>query len=235
MKDIRRIRVLATLGVVLLALIPVCTRIDRPYIWRLRGDTLVNALDSAEYECRAWTPGKQGVVYSWEVSRGRLAWDYDSLVKWYTPETSGSVVMRLTAVNEWDLTDRDSLMIEVSPVTRTVLSYDGGVKALSYREWRDSLRAGYLLDGDFRVDTNTVSFFILDSTDRARWARNDSFHGLVSARLTEADSFEVVVRNTGWYSMIVDNRHGKIEKGFRVRVYKTTPVPDSEPGAGPVK
>jgi hypothetical protein len=194
MKDMRWIRVLAAPALALLASSAMCTRPGPLNIWRLRGDTLVKAADSAEYECRAWTPGRGGIIYHWEASRGELAWDY---------------------------TDTDSLLVRVSPVTRTVLDYDGGVKAQYYREWRDSLRAGYLLEGDFSVDTNTVSFFVLDSTDRARWVRNDSFQGLVSVRLAEADSFEVVVQNTGWYSMIIDNRYGKIDD---VQVAPLNPV-----------
>jgi hypothetical protein len=235
MKDERLFRVLAGLALVLLVLVPMCNTPEPPVIWRFRGDTLVKALDSAEYECRTWTRGKHGVVHTWGASRGRLAWDYGTLVRWYAPETSGTASLWVTAVNEWDYVDSDTLQVRVIPVRSTVLSYEGAVKPSSYREWRDSLRAGYLLEGEFRVDTNTVSFFILDSADRVRWAGNDSFEGLVSTAPTEGDTFEVVVRNTGWYSMIVDNRHGQIEKGIQVRVYKTTPVPDSEPGPGPLK
>jgi hypothetical protein len=235
MKDVCSVRVLAAFVLLLLALVPMCTRPEPPVIWRFRGDTLVKALDSAEYSCIAWTRGKHGVVYTWEASRGRLAWDYDTLVKWYAPETSGTASLRVTAVNEWDYNDSDTLLVRVIPVRSTVLSYDGAVKPSSFREWRDSLRAGYLVEGEFRVDTNTVSFFILDSADRVRWAGNDSFDGLVKTKAADEDTFNVVVRNTGWYSMIIDNRSGKVEKGIQVRVYKTTPVPDPEPGAGPLK
>jgi hypothetical protein len=235
MKSKVSVRLLAASVLLLLGLLPRCTRPGPLNIWRLMGDSLVKAADSAEYECRAWTPGRAGVVYHWEASRGRLAWDYDTLVKWYAPETSGTASIRVTAVNEWDYTDSDTLLIRVIPVRSTVLSYDGAVKTSSFREWRDSLRAGYLVEGEFRVDTNTVSFFILDSADRVRWAANDSFEGLVKTRAADEDTFEVVVRSTGWYSMIIDNRSGKVEKGIQVRVYKTTPVPDSEPGAGPLK
>ncbi len=194
-----------------------------PVINSTSGDTVVSANDSATYACNAWDWGLGPIRFHWSCSHGKLAWDSVPSVKWYAPESSGPAVIRVVVTDEDQLAVSDSVDVLVTKVTTTLINFGGAIKAGHFREWQDSLRLGYALEGNFLVDTNLVSFLVLDDSNYWRWVNSQTYECLVARLFTRADTFDTVVPGTDVYHMVLDNSFGKLEKDFWLFVKTTTP------------
>jgi len=200
-----------------------CQQTGPPVIDDIGGDSLVPANDSADYVCYAWDWGLRPIEYDWSCDRGVLGWDSANWVRWHAPESSGPAVIRASVIDEDGLVTTDSQVVEVTEVKTVVIQYWGAVKALEFREWRDSLRIGYEIEGTFSADTG-VSFLVLDDSNYQRWLVRQTYQALVSLQnVVRADSFDTVVGRVGWYNLVIDNRSEKRDRTFGLFVLKTTP------------
>ncbi len=215
-------RLLAVATLVLLAA-PGCKTTGPPTINRIWGDSIVPANDSTDYQCDAWDWNLEPITYAWSCDRGRLGWDSVNLVRWYAPESSGPAVVRGWVTDRDNNVTIDSVVVKVTKVTGTVLSYAGAVRADGFRSWRDSLRLGYRIKGTFSADTGRIGFLVLDDSNFQRWLGRLTYEALVSRTNAEEDSFDTVVGGTAWYNIVVDNRSDKLDKGITLFVQKTTP------------
>jgi hypothetical protein len=209
--------------IALVLVLAACQKTGPPVIASVSGDTVVNALDSAVYDCNAWDWGNGPITYDWSCSRGNLAWDSAFRVKWYAPESSGPAAVKVAVTDLDNLTTRDSIAVRVARLKTTLVDYDGAVKAGEFREWRDSLRLGYELDGRFAVDTSRVAFFVLDDTNYLRWQNNQAYEPLVVRLRARADSFDTVVPSTRYYHFVLDNTAENLDKSLYLFIRKTTP------------
>jgi len=204
-------------------LVPGCTPSGPPVINRIWGDSLVPANDSTDYVCDAWDWGLKPIKYAWSCDRGGLGWDSANWVRWYSPESSGPALIRAWVTDLDSNVTRDSVVVEVQPVTSLVISYSGAVKANDFRSWRDSLRIGYEIRGTFATDSG-VSFLVVDDSNFQRWLGRQNFEALVRLeRIEVLDSFDTTVSSTGWYNLVVDNRSEKRDRTFGLFAQKTSP------------
>jgi len=213
-------------GSVLLALCAVvaaCRKPREPHIEYIFGDTVVTALDSATYDCNAWDWNSKRITYAWSASRGELAWGFGFRVRWYAPESSGPAQVSCVVTNADGFVNSETLVLRVKSLKKTIMDFNGAVKAGEFREWRDSLRAGYRLEGRFAVDTPRVSFLVLDSANYLQWRGDQAYEPLVARFGVKSDSFDTVVPAGLRYYFILDNRNEDTDKGFHLFVRKTTP------------
>ncbi|MEO0082736.1 MAG: hypothetical protein ABIL25_10705, partial [candidate division WOR-3 bacterium] len=189
-----------------------CERTGPPTIEYFVGDTVVNAVDSAVYDCAAWDWGNRPISYDWSCSRGLLAWDSAFRVKWYSPESSGPATLRCLVQDQDGLTAYDSVLIRVRRVRRTVIDYSGAVKTGDFRSWWDTLRIGYEVEGRFVVDTS--SLLVLDDSNFNRWVARQNYSALVERRGVQNDSFRFFVSATGQFHFVVDNTDEKRDRTF---------------------
>jgi len=200
-----------------------CTPEGPPVINRIWGDSLAQANDTSDYACDAWDWGLKPIKYAWSCDRGRFGWDSTNWVRWYAPESSGPAIIRAWVTDLDSNVTRDSIEVEVQPVTSLVISYSGAVKANDFRAWRDSLRMAYEVRGTFVTDTG-VSFLVLDDSNYLRWLGRLTYQALVSlSRVEWLDTFDTVVSSTGWYNLVVDNRDEKRDRTFTLVIHKTSP------------
>jgi len=222
MADLKRYLQISV-GLSVLVLVACKERTGPPVINFTTGDTVVNANDSAIYECEAWDWGLGPVYFHWSCSKGNLAWDSFSLVKWFAPESSGPAVIWVNVTDEDGNSTADSVNLRVAQVKTVLINYSGAVKPGLFRFWQDSLRLGRTVRGSFSVDTNLVSFLILNDTNYRRWVNNQSYEYLVARLFAEEDSFAAAVPNSGIYYFVLDNSYGKMEKVFNLFVEEVTP------------
>jgi len=212
----------------LLLLLGCAEQTGPPTINYVRGDTLAAANDSVELESQAWDWGLAPIAFEWSSPRGRFLQLFEdrtrSVVRWYAPESSGSVTIRVLVSDLDRETATDSLRVTVRKTTTTLVNYQGAVKAGLFRDWPESLRVGHRVKGDFAFeDSAKLSFYVLEESDFQRWLARDSFGWLVARQSSPADTFSATVPTTGWYRAVVDNRAGKLDRNFTLRLSRTTP------------
>lgn len=218
------------LALAMLAVLPAgCRDTGPPTIVKLEGATEVFSGDTAAYSCKAWDWYLEPIWFHWTASRGRVfeqaggPTQTDSYARWAAPESAGPVVVRVAVVDLDSMVTRDSLVVRVKARTRTVINLDGLLKAGQVRTWTDSLSYGHRLRGWFEVDTGRVSFRLLDTGNYRRWAAGDSYAPLFEALQTQDDSVKAEVPASGRYHFMLDNRTGKLEQQFRLRLALTSP------------
>ena len=219
------------LSVILFLLgITACDYSGPPVIGSLEGESAVAAGDSVLYECRAWDRGEwepNPIEYIWEATKGMIVPARQSYSRsqamWYAPESSGKGWVKVRVSDKDGFVTSDSITVEVRQRTVSSLAADGAVKAGQYRLWHDSLRFGHLARGWVSVDTNDVSFRILDQPNYDRWRSGEQYEALFEIERVEEDSIIVDIATTGWYHLVLDNRPGKIEKRFTLRLVVKTP------------
>lgn len=213
---------------ILLLLLAACEETGPPTINYLKGETSVNSSDSALFECQAWDWNDAPVWFEWACSRGSLVVEteeyYYQQVKWFAPESSGSVALRVRVVDEDNEVTTDSLVVNVRRVTKTRISFSAAVKAELFREWRDSLRTSHSVRCEFSVeDSNRLSFYVMDDSNYGLWLDGQPFEALASRESSPEDTFTVRVPRTDWYHYVMDNTEGKQDREFWLRVRTTTP------------
>jgi hypothetical protein len=223
------LRQLAALLLLVLAL-GGCRRDTGPAtIVKFAGPTEVNSGDTAAYECQAWDWYLEPIAFRWSASRGRVIEQAegptrtDSYARWVAPESAGAAVLGVAVIDLDSMFTRDSLVIRVRAVTRTVLSLDGMLKAGEFRAWNDSLSFGHRLRGRFEVDTGRVTLRLLDAENYRRWAAGESSVALFASEQARFDSILAMVPASGRYHTVLDNRSGKIDQQFQLRLVSTSP------------
>ncbi len=207
-----------------------CEYTGPPVIGSLEGESAVAAGDSALYECRAWDQGEwdqNPIEYTWDATRGLIVPARESYARsqamWYAPESSGKGWVKVRVSDSEGFVTSDSIAVETRKRTVSSLAVYGAVKAGQYRVWHDSLRFSHLARGWVSVDTNDVSFRILDLPNYDLWQSGGQYEALLELERVEEDSIIVDVVTTGSYHLVLDNRHGKIEKQFTLRFVVKTP------------
>lgn len=214
----------------LMAALPVgCRNTGPPTITKLEGPTEVPSGDTVDYESEAWDWYLEPIWFYWTASRGTVLEQSGGptrtmgYARWAAPESAGPAVVGVVVVDLDSMIARDSILVSVRTKSRTVLSNDGLLKAGHVRTWSDSLSYGHRLTGWFDVDTGRVTFRLLDTLGFRRWSAGDSYEPLFESQLVRVDSLRVGVRGSGRHYMVLDNRSGKLDQEFRVRLTSTTP------------
>jgi len=216
-------------AVLMMALAAGCRNTGPPTIVRVEGPVEVSSGDTAAYECQAWDWDSEPIRFYWTASRGEVFEQGDeptrsmSYVRWAGPESAGPAVVRVAVVDLDSMVTRDSISVNVRVKSRTVLSADGLLKSGHTRTWSDSLSHGHRLSGWFDVDTGRVSFRLLDTSSYRRWAAGDSYEPLYEAVQVREDSLRLGVPSSGRHYIVLDNRSGKLDQQFRVRLTAVTP------------
>lgn len=201
-----------------------CRRVNRPPIINfVEGDSLVSANDSAEYLCSAWDWELKPITFRWTASRGRFDSDTLARTMWYAPESSGTVQLLASAIDDSGLVTTESTRVRVRPDTATVVDAQGAVKHGGYRRWSGVYLPGYTILGDFEVDTNLVSFRILDDCNFGWWRDSQPYSPLFEMQMVDQDSFRAVVPDYGRYHLVLDNRHDNLDKSFRITARSISP------------
>jgi hypothetical protein len=215
-------------GLALLLLVGCGEQTGPPTINYVKGDNAVVANDRVEIESQAWDWGLAPITFEWTSPRGsflRLFEDRTrSVVRWYAPESSGDVTLRLVVTDLDNETATDTFPVTVRKVTTSLINYQGAVKAGLFRDWPESLRVAHRIKGDFAFEDSTLlSFYVLEEADYQRWLARDSFGWLVARESSPADTFSATVPATDWYRVVVDNRAGKVDRTLNLRLTRTTP------------
>ncbi len=205
-----------------------CRETGPPTIVRVEGDTVVSANDSTTYECIAWDWDYAPIEFTWSSSRGALVVETTTVshsrIRWHAPDSSGPVLIGVVVTDLDGMTDSDSVLVSVAKVTTTLIDCVGAVKTEQYRRWSDGYRPGYAVEGSFSVeDSNQLAFLMLDAPNYSRWVAGQSCDPLVAIESAIESSFSTTIPTGGTYHVLMDNTQGNCDKGFRLRVRRTTP------------
>ncbi|MFO7676409.1 MAG: hypothetical protein R6X12_08855 [bacterium] len=200
-----------------------------PTITAFEGPTEVNSGDTATFECRAWDWYLEPITFAWTASRGRVIEQATgptvtySVARWAAPESAGTAVVRVAVIDLDSMVTGESLAVRVKAVTRTVLNLDGLLKAGELRAWSDSLSYGHRVRGRFEVDTGRVTLRLLDAANYRRWAAGESHEPLFISEQAKFDSIKAMVPASGRHHVVLDNRSGKVDQQFQLRLVTISP------------
>ena len=201
-----------------------CRRENQPpVISSIEGDTAVAANYSGEYHCSAWDWELRDITFKWSATMGSLVPDTLSTVMWHSPESSGAAMLLVEVTDDSGLVTSGILAVRVYRDTSTAVDYRGAVKSASYRRWTDVYLRGGVLVGEFEVDTSLVSFLVLDDSSFGRWLGGEPYVPLLERSSVPDDTFTVEIPEYGTYHMVLDNRQGKMDLAFWIRVRWISP------------
>jgi len=193
-----------------------------PVISSLSGSTDVTAGSSTSYACEASDEDGDVLHYSWTCSSGSLSASTGKSVSWTAPSHSGTANLTVSVSDGEGGTASRSKSVSVSPITATVVDWDGAVQAGYYTYWNVSIQSGYRISGSFSVDAHDITFLILDASNYTNWRNGSSYNYLVRVQRSAGSSFSTTVGTTGAYYLILDNTYSMYTDKFAHLFAQTT-------------
>jgi hypothetical protein len=184
-----------------------------PVIDSISGPSSLSANGNTSLTCFATDPDGDTLTYSWTCQRGRCTPATGRTVTWFAPDTSGNVIVTVTARDGRGGEDVRSKTIGVSKVTTTLLDTMVSVSASSYKAWYAPMKIGYSVWGSFSVqqkiseDAQDINFYVMDSTNFYLWVNNQSSAAIVNKQRSSGTSYSAVVPRTCRYYIVLDNTY----------------------------
>ncbi len=178
-----------------------------PTITALNLPDSVVAGNEETFHCTASDPDGDPIFYGWTCSSGALLSTTSAAVIWTAPDTSGAATITVMVQDSSGAGDTSSGTVTVSPVTTTLIEWDGSVAAGDVRFWTHNIPAGYTLSGSFSVDGQNITFLVLDPVNYQSWRFSEPYDALVKVEKSTGASFSAVIPASGLYHSILDNMH----------------------------
>ncbi|MEO0019706.1 MAG: hypothetical protein ABIK47_03575 [candidate division WOR-3 bacterium] len=194
-----------------------------PLIKEIRVSNKAVARDSIWFKCVMAEPGAGGLSFYWFCSKGRFADNERDSVKWYAPESSGSVFVKVKVKDARGDSAVDSLGVEIKPRTVNFINWEGAVKAGRCLFFSDSAWSGYRLSGESSADTGNIFLIFLDSDNFERWLRGEEHRFRIKQPAYRTAPFYDTIPETGVYYLVLDNSHNFTDCSFRVNIRLTSP------------
>jgi len=131
---------------------------QNPVIEALNAPSSVDAGANATLSCSASDPDGDALTYNWTCTSGSLSSASGASVTWTAPGTSGSSTVNITVHDGRGGSDARGKSITVSPVTTTIIDWDGQVAARQALYWTNYIQSGYRISGNLSVDNYDISF-----------------------------------------------------------------------------
>jgi len=179
-----------------------------PVIDSISGPSSVPANGNTSLTCFATDPDGDSLTYSWTCARGRVSPATGRTITWYSPDTSGNVIITATASDGRGGQDPRTKTINVTKVTTTWLDTMISIPARGSRAFYGTMKQGYTVFGSFSVaDGYDINFYVLDSVNYYKWANNQSFTPIVSKSRSTGTSYSAVIPSTRDWYVLMDNTY----------------------------
>ena len=193
-----------------------------PVINEINGPTVVTAGQSASYICSASDPDDDNLTYSWSCTNGTLSSATGKSVTWTAPSRSGTANIQVVVRDGRGGSDDQIIAVTISPLTTTIVNWDGAVQAGYYIYWTSYIPAGYRVSGSFSVDAHDINFLILDAANYENWRNNRSYRALVGIYRSAGSSFSATTLTSDTYYIILDNTYSLFTDKFAHLFVQTT-------------
>ncbi|MEO0023405.1 MAG: hypothetical protein ABIJ93_06070, partial [candidate division WOR-3 bacterium] len=194
-----------------------------PVISGVEGKGQVAVLDTCSFVCRV-EPGARGPLsYEWWCSAGVFGNQFDNRIQWRAPESSGVVLLKVQVADGLDRKGSDSVLVRVVPRVVNFAVWEGAVRAGEAVWFFDSCPAGYRLQGQCSSDTTTIYLMFLDEPNFRRWQANESYQPRIRRLAYQAGLFYDTIPAAGLYFLVLDNRQGLRDCGYRINVQLKSP------------
>ena len=196
-----------------------------PVIDRVDGNRDVHVGDSVDYTCVASDPESKPLDYSWTATRGSLRFTWSRMARWFPPDSAGYDTLCVVVTDGGDSVVTESVFVSVLHDTTTMVWWDGAVRAGAYREWSDSVEAGFKIAGRSTTvsDTSTqVYLSIYQENEFQEWLEGQPAQALFHRLAYESDSFAVPVTATDRYHVVIDNTASSSDYNYWLWVFSVS-------------
>lgn len=196
-----------------------------PVIDRVDGTRAVHVGDSADYTCWASDPESKPLDYSWTATRGSLRFTWSRMARWFPPDSAGTDTLCVVVTDGGDSAVTESVFVSVLHDTTTFIWWDGAVRAGAYREWPDSVQAGFTIAGRSTTVSDTLTQVFLSiyrESEFQAWVEGRSAQALFHRLAYQADSFAVPVTVTDRYHVVIDNTEGPSDYNYWLWVFSVS-------------
>lgn len=196
-----------------------------PWIDRVDGARSVHVGDSTDYSCFAGDPESKPIDYAWTVTRGSLRFTWSRMARWLPPDSAGYDTLCVTVTDGGDSVVTESVFVTVLRDTTTMVWWDGAVRGGAYREWPDSVPAGFTIAGRSTTvaDTMVPAYLsIYRESEFHAWLEGRSAQPLLRRLAHQADSFAVPVTVTDRYHVVIDNTESSTDYNYWLWVFSVS-------------
>jgi hypothetical protein len=224
----RRVIVVIVLAVALPLLLGVlhCTALKPdhpPVISSIGGTASLPAGYQGNFCCNATDPDGYRLSYAWSCDHGSFDSDSGVSVNWTAPSTSGYDTITVVVTNEHGASDSMSRVVQVTPVTATIVDWDGVVAAYDFKAWMTQIDSGYRVYGSFSVDSLDINFLILDGANYDKLLHGKQYSTEFDCSHLPRDSFSLVIPVSGTQYFILDNTYSPADKSGHVQAQTVSP------------
>jgi hypothetical protein len=188
----------------------------------IKPDT-IHARDTVTFLCEAHDESGDPWFCVWSATKGTLSNKNLNPATWIAPDTSGVVGVSFEVGDNHGNTRCDSRMLGVLKKSDSLLLIWEGMPQASvafypnlWREYAlgdDSIRSGYVLDGEFSIDegpygNDSMTLMVMTEKSFTNWRWNIEPHPAILVKQSfdeEIDRFSVTIQNADKYVIVLFN------------------------------